>query len=73
MNFVNINEIDDVNAFLANCLCDGFNIAKYGVSPQDNFKKENKPFINEKQKELTETNKQEEITSPKKKIKIIKK
>lgn len=44
MNFVKLNYIEDINNFLAGCLRDGFNIAKYGVSPQDNFKKENKPL-----------------------------
>ncbi len=44
MNFIKINEIGDINLFLSNCLRDGFNIAKYGYSPQDNFNKENKPF-----------------------------
>ena len=44
MNFIRLNEIGDINLFLSNCLRDGFNIAKYGHSPQDNFNKENKPF-----------------------------
>ena len=44
MNFVKLNNVEDINGFLESCLRDGFNIAKYGVSPQDNFKKENKPF-----------------------------
>ena len=44
INFIRINEIGDINLFLSNCLRDGFNIAKYGYSPQDNFNKENKPF-----------------------------
>lgn len=44
MNFIRINEIGNINLFLSNCLRDGFNIAKYGYSPQDNFNKENKPF-----------------------------
>jgi hypothetical protein len=44
MNFVRLNEIEDINGFLSNCLRDGFNIAKYGYSPKDNFEKENKPF-----------------------------
>lgn len=48
MNFVRINNIEDINNFLAICLRDGFNIAKYGVSPQDNFEKENKPLIIDK-------------------------
>jgi hypothetical protein len=44
MNFVKLNKIEDINLFLSICLRDGFNIAKYGRSPQDNFNKENKPF-----------------------------
>lgn len=44
MNFVRLNNVEDVNSFLVSCLRDGFNIAKYGYSPQDNFNKENKPF-----------------------------
>lgn len=47
MNFVRLNEIEDINGFLSNCLRDGFNIAKYGYSPKDNFEKENKPFKSE--------------------------
>lgn len=44
MNFVKLNYIEDINNFLACCLRDGFNIAKYGISPKDNLKKENKPL-----------------------------
>lgn len=44
MSFVKLNQIEDVNGFLTGCLRDGFNIAKYGYSPKDNFNKENKPF-----------------------------
>lgn len=44
MNFVRLNKIENINDFLSNCLRDGFNIAKYGFSPKDNFEKENKPF-----------------------------
>jgi len=44
MEFCNLNDIKDINSFLVNCLRDGFNIIKYGSSPQDNFNKENKPL-----------------------------
>lgn len=44
MNFVRVNEIEDINLFLTNCLRDGYNIAKFGTSPRDNFEKENKPL-----------------------------
>ena len=44
MSFVKLNQVEDINGFLASCLRDGFNIAKYGYSPKDNFNKENKPF-----------------------------
>ena len=46
-DFAKLNEIKDINDFIIVCLRDGFNIAKYGYSPIDNFKKENKPFKNE--------------------------
>ena len=52
MNFVSVNKIDDINDFLYHCLRDGFNIAKYGLSPEDNFNKENKPFEYGKEEEL---------------------
>lgn len=45
------NEINDVNAFANRCAMQGFNIAKYGLSPGDNIERENKgikDFKNEK-------------------------
>lgn len=39
--FCRLNKIDDVESFREECLKQGFNIIKYGISPQDNFKKEN--------------------------------
>ena len=39
--FCRLNKIDDVEFFREECLRQGFNIIKYGISPQDNFKKEN--------------------------------
>ncbi len=45
------NNIDDVNAFANRCATQGFNIAKYGLSPGDNIERENngiKDFRNEK-------------------------
>lgn len=35
------NGIDDVNAFANRCATQGFNIAKYGLSPGDNIEREN--------------------------------
>ena len=46
-DFAKLNEVQDIDNFIIECLRDGFNIAKYGYSPIDNFKKENKPFKNE--------------------------
>ena len=34
------NGIDDVNAFANRCATQGFNIAKYGLSPGDNIERE---------------------------------
>ena len=39
--FCRLNKIDDIESFREKCLKQGFNIIKYGISPQDNFKKEN--------------------------------
>lgn len=85
--FCEINNITDYNDFFVSCIRNGFNIAKFGTSPMDNFKKENKPFkIDEidirpsKEKEPvkedgSERNKQEEVVKPKekRKVKIVKK
>ena len=46
-DFAKLNEVQDIDNFVIECLRDGFNIAKYGYSPIDNFKKENKPFKTE--------------------------
>ena len=40
-NFCKANKIDDIDSFVDKCLLQGFNVIKYGLSPQDNFKKEN--------------------------------
>ena len=70
------NKIDDVNAFANRCATQGFNIAKYGLSPGDNIERENKgikDFKNEsrrKRKEQPgvpgekEQNRKEENISP---------
>ncbi len=47
-SFCEINKIEDINNFLVCCLRDGYNIAKYGTSPQENFINENKPLKIEK-------------------------
>ena len=39
--YCRLNKIGDVESFREECLRQGFNIIKYGISPQDNFKKEN--------------------------------
>ena len=44
ISFIRLNNIEDINNFLAICLRNGFNIMKYGTSPQDNFESENKPL-----------------------------
>ena len=51
------NKIDDVNAFANRCATQGFNIAKYGLSPGDNIERENKgikDFKNESRKKRKE-------------------
>ena len=81
--FCRLNKIDDVESFREECLKQGFNIIKYGISPQDNFKKENnidtivKDDVREEKRDKSEhvndTSNNENIEkSKKKKIKIIK-
>ena len=60
--YCRLNKIDDVESFKEECLRQGFNIIKYGISPQDNFKKENN--INTKVNNVSNGDVQE--VSPKK-------
>lgn len=60
--YCRLNKIDDVESFREECLRQGFNIIKYGISPQDNFKKENN--INTKVNDVSNGDVQE--VSPKK-------
>lgn len=81
--FCRLNKIDDIESFREECLKQGFNIIKYGISPQDNFKKENnidtivKDDVREEKRDKSEhvndTSNNENVEKPKKKkIKIIK-
>lgn len=77
--FCRLNKIDDVESFREECLRQGFNIIKYGISPQDNFKKENnintivKDDVRDKSEHVNDTSNNENVEKPKKKkIKIIK-
>lgn len=52
------NDIEDVNAFANRCATQGFNIAKYGLSPGDNIERENngiKDFKKNEHRRKTET------------------
>ena len=63
--FCMMNNIEDVNSFIVTCFRNGYYIAKYGISPEDNFKSQNKPFeikefyedigSSEKRKQVEET------------------
>lgn len=51
--YCEVNGIEDINAFANRCAMQGFNIAKYGLSPGDNIERENngiKDFKNENRK-----------------------
>lgn len=81
-NFCKANKIDDIDSFVDKCLLQGFNVIKYGLSPQDNFKKENEissfASVVDKSEEnvVSERDLNEDYAKPtnkpKKKIKIIK-
>ena len=40
--YCELNEIDDVNAFVNRCATQGFNVIKFGTSPKDNVERETK-------------------------------
>lgn len=87
-NYCKLNGINDVESIINECLRIGFNIMKYGVSPQDNFRKENK-ISKEPVSEINHSSNKEDdkvndnsistmeelngVENHKKKIKIIKK
>ena len=81
-NFCKANKIDDIDSFVDKCLLQGFNVIKYGLSPQDNFKKENEisnfasVVDKSEEKVVSERYLNEDYAKPtnqpKKKIKIIK-
>jgi len=57
------NAIEDINAFANRCAMQGFNIAKYGLSPGDNIDRENKgikDFKNEKSRKKKDSSPEEE-------------
>lgn len=70
--YCQLNNINDVAGFITQCMLMGFNTVKYGVSPQDNIKRENNEVdtksINKIKKEKT---KKEPIKISKRTIKII--
>ncbi len=39
------NGIDDIDTFANNCMRQGFNIVKYGISPKDNIEREDKGIV----------------------------
>lgn len=82
--YCNINNIADVPGFITQCMLQGFNVYRYGTSPQDNKKRENGEIENitsnrtKKKEAETETkpstqesNSQIKVT--KRKVKIISK
>ena len=67
--YCEVNSIDDVNAFANRCAMQGFNIAKYGLSPGDNIERENngiKDFKNEKGRRKKDPSPKEEGKQEKK-------
>lgn len=39
--YCKLNNINDIEGFITQCMLNGFNTFRYGVSPSDNIKKEN--------------------------------
>ena len=79
MGYCEINGIEDVNAFVINCLREGLNITMFGTSPIDNKKREDNGIVSTEVIETETTNETKQEVKPKKspskarKIKIIEK
>lgn len=69
IDYCKLNRINDINTFCEECLNYGFNVVRFGSSPFDNLRREEKGITNFSQEEHV----QEVKASPKAKIKIIKK
>ena len=74
--YCELNNINDVQGFITQCILKGFNIFRYGLSPSDNIKRQNGDIIdngsnrtNKKEKTITNSmggkieNKQETETT----------
>ena len=60
--FCMMNNIDDINSFVVTCFRNGYYIAKYGISPEDNFKNQNKPFkVRELYEDIGSSNQREQV------------
>lgn len=64
--YCEMNNISDIDAFTLKCLIQGFNIIKYGLSPVDNIKKQNKISI--KDGKINDIKREEKIEQEKQTI-----
>lgn len=76
--YCQMNNIEDVDGFIVNCLMQGYNVVKFGYTPKDNIRREylgiKEPDVEEKKDEApVATEKKEEQNTTKRKIRIIKK
>lgn len=73
IEYCKLNNIDDISRFANQCLTQGFNIVKFGLSPKDNIERETKGINDFKP---VEDIKEDNISKDKvkiRKIRIIKK
>ena len=76
--YCQMNNIEDVDAFINKCLMQGYNVVKFGYSPKDNLRREilgiKEPEDLPKEPETqVENEKKEEKKTSKRPIRIIKK
>ena len=61
IEYCRLNKIDDISEFCYKCMLNGFNIARYGISPSDNIKRqcdavEVEPVVKKKRKIIVKNN-----------------
>ena len=66
--YCKLNNINDIEGFITQCILKGFNTFRYGVSPSDNIKKENEEIESSKD---TVENRERRTEIKKRKIKVL--
>ena len=75
--YCQMNNIEDVESFIGNCLMQGYNIVKFGYTPKDNLRREllgiKEPESVDNDKPIEQEDKKREPGISKRRIRVIKK